>query len=457
MSTGASTGQLRQPMVVVAALLFSGILAGWWLLSSGFVGALMLFAGAVGAVLALGVAWLFWDRGALLVAMLFGCGVAVVSLSTHRSGDIYERSSLAYFVGERQSVAESRGYVDYRYAAPRTWGQRANVWCYERLELLGLESQDMALLSAMLLGRRGAIDGELRAVYARSGSAHLLAISGLHLGVILVLANFLFSFLNLFWRGNVWRNLFVLAAVWGYVCVVGASASVVRAGVMFSVLQLALFMARGYSSVSGLAAAVVAMALFDPKVLFDVGFLLSFSAVGAILLWGLPLWGVASWELRGFFRRFDSFGVVGFLVLSLIIGLVCSVATAPLVGYAFGYVAFWGVLLSPLVTISVGVALGLGVVWILFGFGAVAPLFRWCLELVLGVQNCAVGFMASGWRDAVDVDFRGVWVVVAYLAYSVITLLFWGWLEGYYERRSVQWYDAIELPWHTNRPSWDDI
>ncbi|MFI3328788.1 MAG: ComEC/Rec2 family competence protein [Rikenellaceae bacterium] len=439
MSIFGDREQLRQPMVVVAALLIFGVVVGWF--AGQFVAPFWLFISALAVLFAAVLVALRFDIGGAVLAVVFGCGVVLSSFSTMRSGDLYERSSLHYFEKNRgvDSVVY-RNYIEYKYLAPSTIAERANIFCYDRLVRLGLEQQDLALLSSMLLGRRGSIDSDLRTAYARSGAAHLLAISGLHLGVVFFLANLLFSFLNLFWRGHLWRHLFVLVVAWFYVWVVGSPASAVRAAAMFSVLQFTLFMSRPYSALSGLSAAVVAMVVWDCKVVFDLGFLLSVSAVAAIVLWALPLWGVLRVQFRDFFDRFDRFdrfGILNFVGLSVVIGLACSVATAPLVGYCFGYVAFWGVLLSPLFTLSVGALLGVGLVWIFLGLGFAAPLFRWFLESVIALQNYFVLFASSGWRGAVDVSFGFRDLVVCYLFFVGFTLFLQSFLSRYYAHRAA--------------------
>ncbi len=444
MSIFGDREQLRQPLVVVAALFILGVYCGFWFCSDLFsVDALQLFYLSLASVVLLGLCTFFVSRVELLFLLLFCCGVALSSFSLYRGND-YSRYNY--------SNSNSYNYINNN----KDIYTKSNSWAYGRLELLDLSQEDLGLLSGMLLGRRDGIDSDLRRSYGRSGSAHLLAISGLHLGVIFLMVNTLFSLLNLYWGGHLLRHILSIAVVWGYVCVVGFSPSLVRAASMFSVLQFALFISRPYSSLSGLAAAALAMVVVDVGVLWSVGFQLSVLAVLAILVWALPLWYVVNFELRDFFDRFDKFRVLRFILLSLVIGLACSLATAPLVSYVFGYFTFWGVLCAPLFSVTVALTLLLGLLWIFFGLGFAAPFFRYMVEVVLAIQNSAVTFLSSGWRDAIDVRLSALWVVVLYLVYVVATIMLQAWLERYYAARSVRWYDAYSLPTIGDK-NWDDI
>ncbi len=445
--------QVQQPLVVVSALFLCGVVSGWALMRFGLLSPLNALYAALFVVLFSAILHLWRGFEGALIALIFSAGLFVVALSTVQNGDIYERSSLLYFKSQKTEKVEKResstNYIDYRYAFPKSWGERANNWARERIEELSLSKDDEQLAVAMLLGRKGGIDSELRSSYSRSGAAHLLAVSGLHLGVIFLIANLLLKMLNLLYRGHLLRNILVVVIIWLYAYIVGMSASVVRAATMFSILQLALLTARQYSSLNALAAAIIFMVGVDVKCIFDIGFLLSITAVAAILLWALPLWGILCSE---YYSKMNY--VVRFVGLSLIIGLVCSIATAPLVGYAFGYFTLWGVLLSPLVTITLTVVLISVICWVFLGFAFLAPLFRVVVESAMWLQNGAVRFISSGWSDARSVQIDEVWVVVAYLFFAIFTILFRAAVIRYYRNRGQKWYDGVELKWGAD-VDWD--
>ena len=151
----------------------------------------------------------------------------------------------------------------------------------------GLEQQELAIVSAMTLGDKSLIDKDLKNDYSRSGASHVLALSGLHLGIIY----FVFSFMTARWRRRYhhWSRPvsegLILITMWSYVVLVGMSPSVVRAAIMMTVYSLLSLQNRNRSSLNALAFTAIIMLVADPMILFNISFQLSFVAVAFILLY----------------------------------------------------------------------------------------------------------------------------------------------------------------------------
>ncbi len=151
----------------------------------------------------------------------------------------------------------------------------------------GLGQQELAVVSAMTLGDKSLIDKDLKNDYSRSGASHVLALSGLHLGIIY----FVFSFMTARWRRRYhhWSRPvsegLILITMWSYVVLVGMSPSVVRAAIMMTVYSLLSLQNRNRSSLNALAFTAIIMLVADPMILFNICFQLSFVAVAFILLY----------------------------------------------------------------------------------------------------------------------------------------------------------------------------
>lgn len=151
----------------------------------------------------------------------------------------------------------------------------------------GLGQQELAVVSAMALGDKSLIDKDLKNDYSRSGASHVLALSGLHLGIIY----FVFSFMTARWRRRYhhWSRPvsegLILITMWSYVVLVGMSPSVVRAAIMMTVYSLLSLQNRNRSSLNALAFTAIIMLVADPMILFNICFQLSFVAVAFILLY----------------------------------------------------------------------------------------------------------------------------------------------------------------------------
>ena len=148
-------------------------------------------------------------------------------------------------------------------------------------------SDAYAVVAAMALGDKSALTQDLRDVYSVTGASHVLALIGLHLGIIYTLLS-LFVFRR---RWQVLSQVIVILSVWAFVFLVGMSTSVMRSAVMLSVYALLSLGHRDRMSVNTLAFTAIVMLMISPMSLFDVGFQMSYMAVFSILLF-IPLTAV---------------------------------------------------------------------------------------------------------------------------------------------------------------------
>ena len=266
-----------------------------------------------------------------------------------------------------------------------------------------------AVVRAMTSGDRSGLTPELRSAYARSGMSHLLAVSGLHTGIVFLLVNWALRWLALFRRGHLLRDLSAVCAVWSYVAAAGFPPSAVRAAVMCSLLQSAVASGSEYVASNALAAAAFGMLLWNPAWIADIGFQLSFVAVAAILLWAVPLCR----------RLHTGRRAVDLLSGTLVVGLAASVAAAPLVSHAFGIVPVAGVLLNPVVVPLAGVAVFCGVLgWFVPGLPAVG-------EAAAGALNALAREVASLPGGAVEYALPAWATALCYLFFALATAVWW--------------------------------
>ena len=168
-----------------------------------------------------------------------------------------------------------------------SFGQKAEIYRTQAIDYyrhLGFEGDEQSVLSALTLGYKEDLSEEVKEAYSTSGVSHLLALSGLHIGIICTLFAGLLCWTNrsrvLFISGH----LFVIVLLWGYACFTGFSPSVVRSVIMFSLLILARMGKTEGMTLNVLAVAACLMLLWNPFYLFDVSFQLSFVAVASIVV-----------------------------------------------------------------------------------------------------------------------------------------------------------------------------
>ena len=197
------------------------------------------------------------------------------------------------------------------------------------------------LAAAMLLGLRSGVPAETSDAFRAAGLAHLLAISGMHVGIVLGLAMLASRALLGRRRGLYLAAPFLL--VWAYVLLAGAPPSAVRAALMASAFLLALAAGRLPAAVNALGLAAFLMLLAEPRTLWDRSFQLSFSAMAGVLFIGLPL---RAWAAERAEALRDHLPAVHALAVGALSGLAVSLGAflgaAPLTAFNFGAVPLLG-------------------------------------------------------------------------------------------------------------------
>lgn len=145
-------------------------------------------------------------------------------------------------------------------------------------------TDEYAVASALLVGYTDDLSDDLRTAYAETGSMHALAVSGTHIGMLYVGLMFLIARLRLRGRtGRLLETALVLSAIWAFTFLTGATASVLRASVMFSVYMLGKAFWREASAWNVLPASAFILLIYNPYLLFNVGFQLSYTAVAGMV------------------------------------------------------------------------------------------------------------------------------------------------------------------------------
>jgi competence protein ComEC len=182
---------------------------------------------------------------------------------------------------------------------------------------------EASLLAGILLGVESGIPADLNEAFVATGTSHIIAISGFNLSII---AGVFIQTGNRLLKGR-GKTLLPLVGLWLYTILVGASAAVLRAAVMATVMILAQHEERVTHGPTSLAAAVLVMGIVNPYVLWDVGFQLSLAATLGLILYTEPL---TRWFERCFARLTDkerAQQIVGLLSDALIVTLAAQITT----------------------------------------------------------------------------------------------------------------------------------
>ena len=154
----------------------------------------------------------------------------------------------------------------------------------KRLQKLPFKPIELAFIKALLLGQRQDITADVYEDYTKAGAVHILAISGLHIGILLLILQFIMKPLLYFRHGKFVRLLIILCVLWSFAIIAGLSPSVVRAVTMFSLFAIVKGLKRTSNSLNSLAVSAFILLLIHPRFCFDVGFQLSYTAVASIII-----------------------------------------------------------------------------------------------------------------------------------------------------------------------------
>mgnify|MGYP000235752334 FL=1 len=158
----------------------------------------------------------------------------------------------------------------------------------QSLQQYDFSEDELAIMNALLLGQRQDISKELTANYSKAGAIHILAVSGLHVGIILWMLSFVLKPLERYKKGKVIKLVLVLLFLWFFAVLAGMSASVTRAVTMFSAIAIGQFFNKRNAIEQSLIFSMFLLLLLKPLFLFDVGFQLSYLAVFGII-WVQPV------------------------------------------------------------------------------------------------------------------------------------------------------------------------
>ncbi len=317
---------------------------------------------------------------------------------------------LGILLVERQMQAERVGTEvvqqnPSRLERSKTYFLQLRGRLLQRLADQGMSGDEYAVVAAMALGDKSALTRELKSTYAVTGASHVLALSGLHLGII-------YSLLSLLIVGRRWRmlsQLVCILSIWAFVFLVGMSVSVVRSALMLTVYALMSLGHRDKMSVNTLAFTAIVMLMVQPLSLFDIGFQMSFMAVFSILV-----------LMPQFERVFSqaylmSHPLVRWLWSMLAVSCAAQLGVAPLIAYYFGrfstYFLLTNLVVVPAATLILYLSLAVLVV----------PSLAYLLIYIVGLLNAALLYLAS--IPDVSIDDLHPTVLQVVMVYVIIASL----------------------------------
>ncbi|MCB9337808.1 MAG: ComEC family competence protein [Lewinellaceae bacterium] len=275
---------------------------------------------------------------------------------------------------------------------------------------LSTESE-LAVGSALILGYRDEVPEDLLTAYSQTGAMHVLAVSGLHVGIVFFIFNFFLGRVKLYSKGwKATKVLLILAGIWIFALVTGASPSVLRATVMFSFINVGMALRRYNNVYNSMAASAFFLLLWNPYWIVSVSFQLSYLAVWGILYFQPKIAKLLTPENKWLEKAWQLIAV----------SLAAQLMTLPLTLYYFNQFPTWFWLTSMILVPLAGIELGMGLLLLLMEsvWEMAAVWVGKALWALLWFGNACVSFI----QHLPGAVIEGIWMgpLIALLLYLVI-------------------------------------
>lgn len=326
--------------------------------------------------------------------------------------------------GEYQILEE--GYrKDIKY-----WGAYLRNCLLDIYRGSGIDGQELAVLEALTLGYKTDLDDETISSFQTSGAMHILAVSGLHTGIIMLITNILLSFMDYSRKTRCIKSVIIILILWGFAAITGFSSSVCRSALMFSIMQMAQIMNRNGNTFHSLAVSAFILLIINPLLIFNVGFGLSYLAVLAIISI-MPLFERLRKEEKPWLRsRLQNImhDIWKYLLGIILVSIAAQIGTGVLSIKTFGvfpvYFIITNIIVIPLsYFIMIGaIALLISSLWTP-AMELLAPVMKFLLRMLTGTVSGIEELPMSSIRDITMSDFSAC-MIYAIIAIAVIFIYY---------------------------------
>ncbi|MCF6129169.1 ComEC family competence protein [Flavobacterium sp. AS60] len=283
------------------------------------------------------------------------------------------------------------------------------------LEHSAIAKEELNVLNALILGQQQDISPEVLKDYQYAGAVHVLSVSGLHVGFIMLFITFLLKPISNSRKGSLLKLLIIVLSLWSFAILAGLSPSIVRSVTMFSFLAIGIHLRRTVNIYHTLLVSMLLILLFKPSFLFDVGFQLSYIAL-FFIIWLQPILSNI-WQPKN--------KIIIYFWNIITVSFAAQIGAMPLSIYYFhqfpGLFFVTNLLILPLL----GLIMAVGVLAVLIAtFHTVPEFIAKPIEFLIAFLNTIIHWVAS--FDAFvfkNISFSTAMLWSSYLA--IILIILW--------------------------------
>ena len=275
------------------------------------------------------------------------------------------------------------------------------------LEKSHFNEAELSVVNALILGQQQDISQEINRDYQNAGAVHILSVSGLHVGFILLFITFLLKPIPNTKRNSILKLVIVVLSLWSFGIIAGLAPSVVRSVTMFSFVAIGMFFRRSVNIYHTLIVSALLILLFQPSFLFDVGFQLSYLAL-FFIVWLQPLL-IAIWKPKN--------KIITYFWEIITVSFAAQLGTFPLSIYYFhqfpGLFLITNIIILPLLSFILGIGvLVMALAAIDFVWLPIIKTLEWSIWFLNKVISCVASF-----EDFIlkDISYNGSMMLSCYL------------------------------------------
>lgn len=290
--------------------------------------------------------------------------------------EIYNQS---YIEKEKFRVLAQNKGSKLKLLSSKTRQQLLNVY-----EQNNIQGDEFAVLSALTLGYKDELTPELKESFSTSGAMHILAVSGLHVGIIYIILCKLLFFLDKNRYGKILRSLITIATLFFYAFLTGLSDSVMRATIMFSLISFGNVFMRQMNIYNSIAASAFILLLYNPYSVMSVGFQLSYAAVLSIVFFQPKIYSLLNFNKK----------IPDYIWQLVSVSIAAQIGTFPITVHYFNqfpaYFILTNIIIIPLATLVIYGA----VILFIFSFSTViSSLIAKLIDFFLITLNTSINFI----------------------------------------------------------------
>lgn len=264
------------------------------------------------------------------------------------------------------------------------WANSWRIYFSNKIDYYILSDNETAIAKALILGVKDGLDNKIKKSYATAGAMHILAVSGLHAGIIFMILQYIFNYFIKYKPWNIILPIFSIICLWAFAMITGLSPSIMRAVTMFTIIILGQYFFSRPNIFNSLSLSAFILLIYNPNFIFAVGFQLSYIAVAGIVYLFPLIYGMFSTR----YWLLDKIWAIS------CVSIAAQIATFPLTIYYFHQFPTY-FLVSNLVVIPIAfIIMSLGLLLLIFAeFFFLSDLIGFILEIFIKILNTSVFYI----------------------------------------------------------------